>query len=144
MRNSCRYASLCDTRDEGERKGSNGEVNPAGAKGEGEKEEKTVYLHASLIYARRPATSDKSLTPRHYLFGCAHWCARARAIFFQTSRENDTFAMNIKRTPTPGRHTDTGRPGRPAALTPRILYEAPVRTQTRVAIVTSTRTIEKT
>lgn len=28
-------------------------------------------LHAGLIYAHRPATSDKSLTPRHYLFELA-------------------------------------------------------------------------
>lgn len=44
---------------------------------EGE-QEKAVYLHASLIYAHRPATSDKSLTLRHYLFGRVHERARAR------------------------------------------------------------------
>lgn len=74
-------------------------------------------MYASLIYAYRPVTSDKSLTLRHYLFGCV--CTRKRG--FQTSRENDTFAMNIKRTPTLERHTDTGTSG---DLTPRILYEA--------------------
>jgi len=44
----------------------------------------TVYLHASLIYAHRLATSDKSLTPRHYLFVCVH--ARARAWYRQGAR----------------------------------------------------------
>lgn len=57
---------------------------------------------------RGAATSDKSLTPRHYLFGFArsrgHERARAQRsapFFLKSSRENDTSAMNIKRTPTP-------------------------------------------
>ena len=81
-------------------------------------------LHAGLIYARRPATSDKSLTPRHYLFALA--CARVRSlahVSFKSSRENDTSAMNIKRTPTQPtcrhRHYLVARAG-----PTRILYEA--------------------
>lgn len=53
-------------------------INPANGRRRQREREKTVYLHAGLIYARRPAaTSDKSLTPRHYLFVCVH----ARAFF---------------------------------------------------------------
>lgn len=88
------------TRDEGESDRAAERINLANERGRQGEREKTLYLHASLIYAHRPATSDKSLTPRHYLFVCVY----AFAHFFQTSRENDTLAMNIKRTPTPGRH----------------------------------------
>lgn len=86
-----------------------------------------VYLHAGLIYERWPATSDKSLTPRHYLFDFALARSQVRArlrrserahshglhVSFKTSRENDTSAMNIKRTPTSAtcRHRHSGRLG---------------------------------
>lgn len=85
--------------------------------------EKTVYLHASLIYAHRPATSDKSLMPRHYLFVCVH--ARARE-FFSNFPWKWYLCDEYK---THAHARATYRHWYQDTLTPRI--RGPVRTQTR-------------